>query len=483
MYINRIKSKDRVFRVFISSTTEDLRDFRGVARNVVLKMDWHPEMMENFGADPNPTVEACRRNIKECDLFLLLVAFRQGWVPGSDQGGNGIDSITALELAYAREQKIYVLAMVADDDWPQKYTEEEAEARKWVKKFRDNLNLPVKFFSFEKPFDKEDDRLPAFRAKVSEVLTAHHQRLLVEETALNGVSECVDYYESAYEIIREGRGIPFIGSEVYGDGPLSNPALIHELGKELTNDELPCLATAAEYRERYLKRRDELLRRLTRIIHDQSTLAKTPKVYEMITETPSPPLIVSATYDQLLEQHLERAGKSIVVVTHIVHSYDGEHDGKILLFRNRRRPEICLADRLDLSDAGIVIYNPLGSPLLNERLDPDLGIDTVVITECDHLTFLGRLQNQHTQIPARFNRLFQRCALLFIGYGLDVWHYRLVMQVFQAVGGRCKDSLTLAVRNPVSPMESLTWQRLGADLITSDPNAFAQRVQSDLAKE
>lgn len=470
-------------RVFVSSTSEDLRDYRGVARNVVLKMGWYPEMMENFGADSSPTVETCRQRIKSCDLLLLLVAFRQGWVPASDQGGNGIDSITALELAYAREQNIAVLAMVADDDWPQKYTEEEAQARKWVKRFRDNLNLPVEFFSFEKPVDTETDRLPAFRAKVSEVLTAHRERLLAEETGPGGVSECIDYYENAYETIREGRGIPFLGAGVYGNGPLSNLALIQALRKEVTQDELPCLATAAEYRERFLKRRDELLRRLKRIIHEQSAQANTPEVYEMITESLPPPLIVSATYDQLLEQHLERVGESIVVVTHIVHSHDGEHDGKILLFRSHQEPEICLADRLDLTDAGIVIYNPLGSPLLNERLDPDLGIDTVVITECDHLTFLGRLQNQHTQIPTRFNRLFQRCALLFIGYSLDVWHYRLVMQVFQSIGGRCKDSLTLAVRNPASSMEFLTWQRLGADLIALDPNAFAQRVQSDLSKE
>lgn len=478
-----MKSKANVYRVFVSSTSEDLRDYRGIARNVVLKMGWYPEMMENFGADSRSTVEACHQKIKGCDLFLLLVAFRQGWVPGSGQGGNGIDSITALELAYAREQHISVLAMVADDEWPQKLTEEEAKARKWVKKFRDNLNQPVEFFGYEKPVGSETERLPAFRAKVSEVLMAHRERLLVEEAGLGSVSEYVDYYENAYETIKEGRGIPFLGPEVYGNGPLSNLALIHALRKEFTQDELPCLATAAEYRERYLKRRDELLRRLNRIIHEQSARAIAPKVYEMFAETSPPPLIVSATYDQLLEHHLEQAGKSIVVVTHIVHSNGGEHDGKILLFRDHQEPEICLADRLDLTDAGIVIYNPLGSPLLNERLDPELGIDTVVITECDHLTFLGRLQNQHTQIPARFNRLFQRCALLFIGYSLDVWHYRLVMQVFQAVGGRCEDSLTLAVRNPASSMESLTWQRLGADLIALDPNAFARRVQSDLVKE
>jgi hypothetical protein len=485
MNVIPMKSRGRFLRVFISSTSQDLHDYRGVARNVILKMGWFPEMMENFTADTNPTVEACRQKIKNCDLLLLIVAFKQGWVPGVEEGGNGVDSITALELAYARKQNISVLVMVADADWPQSFTEEEEAARQWVKTFRGKVNQIAEFFSFEKPDGPTSDLLPAFRARVSEVLVAHRERLLAQETGPGSIYECVDYYENAFDKIRDGRGIPFLGPGVYGDGPLSNQALILALRQEVTQEPEPCLATAAEFRERYLKRRGELLLRLSRIIHEQSAQAKAnmPKVYDMIAETPAPPLIVSATYDQLLVRHLERSGRSVVVVTHIVYSRDGEHDGKILLFHRQRDPEICLADRLDLSDAGLVIYNPLGSPLLNERLDPDLGIDTVVITECDHLTFLGRLQNQHTQIPTRFNRLFQRWALLFIGYSLDVWHYRLVMQVFQSIGGRCKDSLTLAVRAPSTTMERLTWQRLGADLIALEPNAFAERVQSDLAKE
>jgi hypothetical protein len=125
-----------------------------------------------------------------------------------------------------------------------------------------------------------------------------------------------------------------------------------------------------------------------------------------------------------------------------------------------------------------VIYRPLGSPLLHDSLDPGLEIDTVVITETDHLTFLGRLENQHMQVPTRFSRLLQRRPLLFLGYGLDVWHYRLVMHVFQAVGGRGQGTHALAVRQPASPMETLAWQRLGADIVQLDTNEFARRVMA-----
>ena len=91
---------DNSIYIFVSSTSEDLRNYRGVARNLILKMGWHPEIMEDFGASPTPTVEACREKIKDCDALLLVVVFHCDWLPSTDQGGNGTDSITALELAY-----------------------------------------------------------------------------------------------------------------------------------------------------------------------------------------------------------------------------------------------------------------------------------------------------------------------------------------------------------------------------------------------
>ncbi len=102
-------------RVFVSSTSKDLHEYRAVARNVILDVKWLPQMMEHIGTRPEATVEAMRAEIKGCSLVLLIVGFRRGWVPEADKGGNGVDSITALELAYARENKIPVLAMMASE--------------------------------------------------------------------------------------------------------------------------------------------------------------------------------------------------------------------------------------------------------------------------------------------------------------------------------------------------------------------------------
>ena len=241
-----------------------------------------------------------------------------------------------------------------------------------------------------------------------------------------------------------------------------------------------CLATAAEHRERSLRSRELFLTQLYQVLKEQTAqLSEPPLAYGMLLKVKPPPLIVSATSDLLLEQSLEAQGKSYILVCHIVRSFKGQEDGKILVLRNKK-PEICLADRVDVRGADYVIYKPLGSPLLHDLLDPELEIDTVVMTETDHLLFLSRLEHESTQIPVAFSRLLQRRPLLFVGYGLDMWQYRLVMQVFQLLG--IQGTLTsLAIRKPASSMEELAWRRLGTDLVRLEPSVFAQRALASMA--
>ena len=52
-----------------------------VVKDVILGQGWHPVMMEHFGSSAEPTLAACLREVGRCDLFLLIAAFRRGWVP------------------------------------------------------------------------------------------------------------------------------------------------------------------------------------------------------------------------------------------------------------------------------------------------------------------------------------------------------------------------------------------------------------------
>ena len=89
-------------RVFVSSTSEDLKPYRGVARDAILRMGWIPIMMEDFGAMPESTVPACVDKLRTCQVVLLIQAFRCGWVPTSEEDSmRRFVLITAMMFAAA----------------------------------------------------------------------------------------------------------------------------------------------------------------------------------------------------------------------------------------------------------------------------------------------------------------------------------------------------------------------------------------------
>jgi hypothetical protein len=188
-------------------------------------------------------------------------------------------------------------------------------------------------------------------------------------------------------------------------------------------------------------------------------------------------LIVSANYDRLLEQKLEQSGRKHVIVSHVLRSYDGKEDGKVLMLRPGKAAEFCPANLVYFAPDELVVYKPHGSPYLHDGLDPDLEIDTVIVTETDLATFLQRLNSEETGVPNPLRTRFRRSPLLFLGYTMEVWQYRLMMVIFQSAGRQSRKASTLAVRVPDAEVEELAWKRLNADLIRMDPNQFARSAR------
>ena len=461
--------------VFVSSTSRDLEDYRAVARNVLLDLHWRPEMMEHFDAMTEPTVEACRAAVAGSDLVLLIVAMRQGWVPTAEQGGNGRDSVTALELDHARKLNIPVLILMASKSWPGDQWEDEQAKREWVKNFRDTINQPAAFFDYEPPTTREAERLPAFRAILKQNLLAFKEKILrADEEAPS-----LEFFRSARDGLLEGTAIPVLGCGIYGDGPLSSQALSKAMRQPAAGDgrdPMP-LATAAEIRERFDGSRDDFLRRFRKLLEQQSADAVLSPLLDLLAGIDSLTLIVSATHDRLLESRLAERGRKHVIVSHVIRSYEGREDGKVLLLRPGKPAEFCPANLLSFEPDELVIYKPQGSPYLHDDLDPDLEIDTVVVTESDLATFLPRLNSQETGIPNPFRTRFRRSPLLFIGYTMEAWHYRLMMLMFQSTGRQSRKASTFAVRVPDAEVEELAWKRLNADLIRMDPNQFARSAR------
>ena len=106
--------------VFISSTSEDLKEHRQAARDAAISAGFLPVMMEYFVASGKKRpLPACLAKVDDAHLVVAIVAQRYGWVP-SDQEGDDHKSITWLECEYAIDQGKEVLAFLVDEefDWP-----------------------------------------------------------------------------------------------------------------------------------------------------------------------------------------------------------------------------------------------------------------------------------------------------------------------------------------------------------------------------
>lgn len=123
--MNTPQSTKSTPRVFISSTVEDLKDYRDAVRDAALRADFFPVMQEYFAATGGPPLPECMRKVDQCDVLVVIVAYRYGWIP-KDQKKGQRKSITWLECEQALSDGKKVLAFLVDPKykWPEDKKEE-----------------------------------------------------------------------------------------------------------------------------------------------------------------------------------------------------------------------------------------------------------------------------------------------------------------------------------------------------------------------
>ena len=85
-------------KVFLSSTQRDLDAYRDAAAQTITRIDWHPVRPSEQGTiHAGPMLKRCTEDIARCDLFVLIIGYRYGWVPRAEDGGHGEKSVTMLE--------------------------------------------------------------------------------------------------------------------------------------------------------------------------------------------------------------------------------------------------------------------------------------------------------------------------------------------------------------------------------------------------
>ena len=102
-------ASEPIYKGFVSSTYQDLREERAEVQKALLKLNCLPVGMELFPAADDETWEFIKQQIDDSDYYVVLVAARYGSL-----AADGV-SFTEKEYDYAREREIPSIGFVHGD--------------------------------------------------------------------------------------------------------------------------------------------------------------------------------------------------------------------------------------------------------------------------------------------------------------------------------------------------------------------------------
>ncbi|GIJ20596.1 HEAT repeat domain-containing protein [Micromonospora lutea] len=102
-------------KVYISATQKDLLEYRAAVHAVARRLEIEDVAMEAYGADIRPPLERCLTDVRRCDLYVGLFAWRYGYRPPGQES-----SITELEYreALATGKPCLIFLLAEDTPWP-----------------------------------------------------------------------------------------------------------------------------------------------------------------------------------------------------------------------------------------------------------------------------------------------------------------------------------------------------------------------------
>jgi tetratricopeptide (TPR) repeat protein len=239
-----MRSPAEPFKVFLSSTEEDLGDYIAVARDVInAEPGFVCDHFKRWPATGRPSVPTCIERVGECQALVVIVAHRYGWIPSCEEGGDGHRSITRIEVDTARKRVMLVLPFLVDPgyDWPEIYRESEQRPRQLLQEFRKELSsTAVRIFTSPESLRIAlADSVPVLRKEAS----AQPPRSptsggdpfvygMPTQGFYNHFTDRTAMLRRLVEVLTGGahRGVVILGRSGYGKSALANRA-VETLGK------------------------------------------------------------------------------------------------------------------------------------------------------------------------------------------------------------------------------------------------------------
>jgi hypothetical protein len=210
-------------KVYISSTYQDLIEYRAAVDRTLRRMGHDVIGMEQYVAEGSKPVERCKEDVRQSDVYVIIVAWRFGYVPDPKLLPPKPRSITEIELAEAQTNGKPVLAFLLDPEtsWPPNRIDamsSEPKAGEDVSRLRTNLGSNYLAGIFRTPEDLASQVAAAVSAQgltrqmVDRVLCdtsaaknikAFAHGSLVQDSTLDSIKEMIERSGTARSIVLE----------------------------------------------------------------------------------------------------------------------------------------------------------------------------------------------------------------------------------------------------------------------------------------
>jgi hypothetical protein len=187
----------------------------------------------------------------------------------------------------------------------------------------------------------------------------------------------------------------------------------------------------------------------------------------MLTSIQSSQLIIDFNYGNALEDALRAAHVPFDLVMHPI---DRRDLGAAVLWwpHQSSEPVIEEPNKLDIDlDRTTVVYKLRGAV---DRFSARW--DSFIVTEQDYVDYLSL----HSIMPPLFVPRLRESSLLFVGYELNTWYFRVLVSSFaRLLSSRRRDIMQgWAVLQHVTPLEQQLWDSFGIKAYSIAPEHFAK---------
>jgi hypothetical protein len=193
-------------------------------------------------------------------------------------------------------------------------------------------------------------------------------------------------------------------------------------------------------------------------------------IHRLLAEVQAHLLIVTTNYDTLIEQAFDDAGRPYDVV---IHTSDAKFGDRILHrphgapLAKPVEPHKLLVDLTRVT----VVYKIHGS--CNPQQPAE---DQYVITEDDYIDFLSRMVRKRA-IPAFCAEPFRDWPFLFLGYRLNDWNMRVVLNRIAQQLRSNQAPISWVIEREPSLLEERFWQNRGVNVYAKSIDDFVHEIR------